>query len=387
MHDDEAREGPLPIVGDRAFRDVLEALNDQVAIGVAVRDASGAIIDFELAYMNAASVDGAGRTAEQLVGSRLLDAFPDFAGHGLLESFIAVVETGEPYVVRRLPYQGATRDGRPIDGFYSMRVVRFGDGYLAVSSDETEAVREEEERAALRLEAEANRLAVLLVMQAALPASLPEVDGVGLAARYRPTAPTQPVGGDWYDAFVLGDGRLCLVIADVTGHGPEAAAYMVQVRNIVRALALEHGEPAAVLGRANQVLLDLDDQGLFATCALHVYDPADRTLRWTCAGHFSPLLVASAPALLDAVAGPPLGASADAAFTAATVQLAPGDRLLLFTDGVLREREAGLADALAHLVGLASQWDGLSPAATVDAALADASGCDDVALVCLAVQE
>jgi hypothetical protein len=371
-------------MGDRDFEAALDALLDHVAIGVPIRDEHGTIVDFRLAYLNAASVDGAGRTREELVGGRLLERFPDFGENGMLDPIIEVVETGRPWAGDRVAYQGTTPDGRAIDGYFSLRVVPFGDGYLAVTRDETRAVREEEERAALRLEAEVNRLAVLLLTRAALPATLPQVPNVAIAARYQPTAPTQPVGGDWYDAFTLADGRLGVVIADVTGHGPEAAAYMVQVRNVVRALAVEHGEPARVLDRANRVLLDLDEQGLFATCAYHVLDPVTGVVRWCRAGHFEPLLLgAGGDRYLTSPPGLPLGVGHDVRYRAGQAQLAPGDRLVLFTDGLLRERDGGVGRALATFEQTAATWLGLSAEATVEAALAQAPGCDDVAVVCL----
>jgi hypothetical protein len=370
-------------MGDRDFEAALDALLDHVAIGVPIRDERGAIEDFLLAYLNAPSVDGAGRTREELVGRRLVECFPDIVANGLLAPIIEVVETGRPWSGERMAYRGTTPDGRTIDGFFSLRVVPFGEGYLAVTRDETQAVREEEERAELRLEAEVNRLAVLLLMRAALPAELPRVPNVALAARYLPTAPTQPVGGDWYDAFTLADGSVGVVIADVTGHGPEAAAYMVQVRNVVRALAVEHGEPARVLDRANRVLLDLDDQGLFATCAYHVLDPATGVLRWCRAGHFEPLVLGADPSFLTSPPGLPLGVGHEARYQSGQAVVSPGDRVLLFTDGLLREREGGVARALSALQGAAATWVGLSVEETVDAALAQAPGCDDIAVVCL----
>ena len=100
------------------------------------------------------------------------------------------------------------------------------------------------------------------------------------------------MGGDWYDAFALGDRRVGLVIGDVAGHGEEAASFMVQVRNALRAMALEHEQPNVVLERINAVALALrDDNAPFVTCCYAVLDAGTRTLTYATAGHFDPLVV------------------------------------------------------------------------------------------------
>src|SRR4029077_17041675 len=143
-----------------------------------------------------------------------------------------------------------------------------------------------------RGEAGAGPTAFGFLQAAALPTTLPELQGVRIAAVYEPADPSQPVGGDWYDVFALDDDRVALVIADVAGHGHRAAVFMVQVRNVFRAIAAEHTEPDDVLTRANNVTARLNEpDGPFVTCCFAVLDIDVGTLRWAQAGHFSPMIV------------------------------------------------------------------------------------------------
>lgn len=371
-------------IADGRFRSALDAMQDHVAIGAAVRDEHGRIVDFEITFMNAASVDGAGRPGHELVGGRVLELFPEWEQHGLFDAFSEVVETGEPFVAERVRYEGRTRDGRPMVGWWSMTGVRFGDGYLASSRDITRQVLAEEERLRTELEAARSRQAVELLQRAALPVALPVVAGIELGARYAPAARTQPVGGDWYDAFALGPGRIGLVIADVAGHGPDAAAAMVQVRNVVRALAFEHEAPAEVLGRADAVLARMVEQDLYATCCYAVVDADRRTATWARAGHLPPVLLGTDARPLETAGGPPLGVQPGPAFPAATRTFDPGSGLVLFTDGLVEVRGSSLDDGLERLAQRIAAGADLHPQVLADALVDQVEGpTDDLAVLVL----
>jgi len=105
------------------------------------------------------------------------------------------------------------------------------------------------------------RISVDLLQRAALPKSMPDSVELSFGAHYRPAMRLQPVGGDWYDAFAVGDEAMALAIADVAGHGPDAASFMLQVRNILRAVAVEHRHPSEVLRRVNDIALSLEPDG------------------------------------------------------------------------------------------------------------------------------
>jgi PAS domain S-box-containing protein len=196
------------------------------------------------------------------------------------------------------------------------------------------------------------RNAVELLQRAALPTQLPAVDGVVLDALYRPATTMDGIGGDWYDAFALGGDRIGLVIADVAGHGEEAASFMVQVRNALRAMAIEHEQPHVVLDRINAVALALRDENApFITCCYAVLDPVARSLTWSTAGHFDPLVVnaAGVSRYTSAPHGPPLTVVRDPNYTTTTIELDVGDRLVMFTDGLVERRGEPIDEGLARL--------------------------------------
>ena len=121
-----------------------------------------------------------------------------------------------------------------------------------------------------------------------LPDRLPDLDSVTLAARYRPGG--AKVGGDWYDALELGDGRLGVAMGDVVGHGLGAASLMGQLRHATRAYALEGHPPGGVLDRLDRLVRSLDGAQM-ATLMYLVVEPDRSSVRLASAGHVPPLLV------------------------------------------------------------------------------------------------
>jgi hypothetical protein len=370
--------------GDR-FRAALDAMIDHVAIGRAVRDRDGRILDFEIVHVNAGSRDGAGRGPEQMVGGLVCEMYPAWRDSGMFELFAGVVETGEPYIGDRLEYVDTTPDGTVIRGWWDLRVTRFGDGYIAASRDVTGAVDAERAAAADREAASRERLAVELLQQAALPTELPEVPGAHVDAHYEAAGPELVVGGDWYDAVELPDGRLGLVIADVAGHGAGAAAVMVQVRNWLRALVLTQpsADPDAVVGQLNG-LVRRSGSGLFVTCCFLTLDPASGDLCWSSAGHPPPLLLAGPASRLlsDGADGPPLGPY-DTGYGLSEAVLGAGEAVVLYTDGLVERRGEALDVSLARLVDAAvTLGDDDRPSAALARLLPPGAGsADDVAVV------
>ena len=168
-----------------------------------------------------------------------------------------------------------------------------------------------------------------------LPGSLPDVPGVRVAATYRPSGRGADVGGDWYDVIPLPTGRVGLVIGDVEGHSSAAAAVMGQVRNALRAYALEGHSPAGVLERVNRLLDSLRIDELVTCCYVEL-SPDDSAATIVLAGHPPPLMVAAPgqAALLDVEPSLILGVDRTALFAETTVLLPPGATLVLYTDGL-----------------------------------------------------
>ena len=369
------------------FRGALEAMLDDVAIGRAVRSDDGAIVDFVIEFVNSHSANDAEVVADDLVGRLVRDIYPEWLTSGMFARLCDVVETGVPYRGDRLRWAGTGRDGAAQQGYRSMQVAKFGDGYIAASRDDTEMVAAEEASREAALQEAAERTAIVLLQAAALPTTLPQLPGVRIAAVYEPADPRQPVGGDWYDVFALDDERVAVVIADVAGHGHPAAVFMVQVRNVFRAIAAEHTEPGDVLNRANDVTTRLNElDGPFVTCCYAVLDIGARTLRWAQAGHFSPLVVANdgTSTYLAERPGPPLALFEGHRYESSSIEVAPGDRVVMFTDGLVERRREHLDIGLARLAQLSTSHVALGPQEFVETlASLVTDRFDDLAVVCI----
>ena len=219
-----------------------------------------------------------------------------------------------------------------------------------------------------------------------LPDALPQVPGLDLAVRYVPATEGADVGGDWYDAFPLPDGRIGLVTGDVAGHSIASASVMGQVRSMLRAYAIDDPDPARVLERANTALARLLPDVL-ASVVYAVLDPATGDLAYASAGH-PPPLVTTGPGhaeYLDDTTGIMLGACTGISFTTGRRLLPPGARLLLYTDGLIEDRHRDICDGLtilAQTLRRSRPGSAAQTCAAVHAALLDtARRHDDVCLL------
>ena len=196
-----------------------------------------------------------------------------------------------------------------------------------------------------------------------LPAELPDARGIELAARFRPGAAEADVGGDWYDAFSLPDGRLVLVVGDVMGKGVIAAAGMGRLRAALRALAFVDPLPEAVLRGLDRVFSATEEPDQIATLVYLLISPAERRVAVGGAGHLPLILLRSGqePGLVDAGSGStPLGWPEPR--VQQTMELGPGDILMGLTDGVVERRGYDLDEGLAQVLAAASE-----PAESLDA--------------------
>jgi serine phosphatase RsbU (regulator of sigma subunit) len=219
-----------------------------------------------------------------------------------------------------------------------------------------------------------------------LPTGLPEIPGLDLAVRYLPATDGADVGGDWYDAFEVGGGRIGLVIGDVVGHSIASASVMGQLRSMVRAYAIHQPDPRAVLRRTGTAVARLLP-GALATVACAVLDVATGELRFATAGHPPPLLIGRhcGPVFLEEASGIMLGAADDAQLLACRRELAPGAAVLFYTDGLVENRGRDIGEgfsALASaLAGPATRTAEQICATAGDALLGTGSRPDDVCLL------
>ncbi|MFF4079040.1 SpoIIE family protein phosphatase [Streptomyces sp. NPDC001777] len=187
-----------------------------------------------------------------------------------------------------------------------------------------------------------------------LPHRPPQPSGLRIAYRYQPAEADSGIGGDWFDAIPLPQGRTALVVGDVMGHGINAAATMGQLRTATRALAGLELAPAEVLHHLDRVTADLHETT--ATCVYAVLDPHRRTYRVALAGHPPPVLLrpGRAPRLLDLPTGAPLGVGG-VPFRTAALDLRAGDSLVLYTDGLVETRDEPIDARLGSLLRLLAE--------------------------------
>jgi serine phosphatase RsbU (regulator of sigma subunit) len=173
-----------------------------------------------------------------------------------------------------------------------------------------------------------------------LPREQPQVAGVEVGAVYASSA-RMDVGGDVYDFLELADGRLAVVLGDVTGHGIDAAADMAMAKFVFRSLAREHTEPSEFLAAANEIVVEEIGDGKFITMLYTTVDGRAGELTCASAGHPPPRIVRAGAVEPLGVHGLALGIAGGQAYRAELVRLEPGDAVVLFTDGLLEARRDG----------------------------------------------
>jgi hypothetical protein len=195
-------------------------------------------------------------------------------------------------------------------------------------------------------------------MQRQLLAPLPQVDHLRMTARYLPAESAMEIGGDWYDAFLLADGVMALVIGDVVGHDLQAAAHMAEVRNMLRALAWTHVEPPSmIMRRLDEAVTHTSDAPMATLVFARVEGPEGGPwqLHWVNAGHPPPLLITrdGGTRFLTGGHGPLIGMSATMhlglSWPDAHEDLPAESTLLFYTDGLVESRERPIDAGMAKL--------------------------------------
>ncbi|WOX26284.1 SpoIIE family protein phosphatase [Streptomyces solicathayae] len=227
------------------------------------------------------------------------------------------------------------------------------------------------------------RNSAVTLQRSLLPGQPAHAPGLEVAARYVPAHASSEVGGDWYDVIPLSGDKTALVVGDVMGSGIDAAATMGRLRTATCAFADLDLDPAEVLRHLDRITEGLEHY--IATCLYAVYDPRRGECRMANAGHLPPVLVHAGPRpaeLVDLPSGVPLGVGG-VSFETTRVPFGVGDRLVLYTDGLVETRHDPLDERLAALVALL-EVNGRSLEETCDRlldAMRNPGDPDDVALL------
>ncbi len=275
--------------------------------------------------------------------------------------------------------------GADRDAWLEMQAVRVAPDRVMIVVQDVSAER--------RLAIREHQTAVEL--QLAMLGHADDVPGLDTGVTYRAAAAELQVGGDWYDVAGLDDGRAMIVVGDAVGHNLSATTAMGQLRSAIRATAPYVPDPAALLTRAD-VLAGQISGAECATVACVLLDPATGELSYATAGH-PPILVlhaAGGTTYLNGGRGLPLGVGratqgraprAGVNRSSAMTQLAPGDLIVLYTDGLYERRRESPDVGLARLASLAAEVHGLPPTelshALADGMLAGAAPEDDICVL------
>ena len=228
------------------------------------------------------------------------------------------------------------------------------------ADDEVDLLQSAADRAALAIASRVTERERGLAdaLQSSLMPRLPDLPAVALTGRYLPAASAQ-LGGDWYDAFQLPDGRLGMAIGDVVGRGFHAAAIMGQLRSGLRAYALDGMPPGAVLERLSRLLRHLEP-GRTATVLYLVLDPHGGSLVASSAGHPPPLLAHEDgdAEFMELPGSPPLGATRHVSYEEREHALEPGCALVLYTDGLVERPGESLDAGLERMRAMVRAGDG-----------------------------
>ncbi len=370
----------LPTFGDAC----VAYLVGEGGLKPAVCRLAGVHLDRDLdrwADIPAAEIGGAGpvatafRTREPVLVREVPTEFGEPAGVLGLRSMLAVplLVADEPLGVLVFGYSGSGR--------------RYATDDLGLAREIASRVAPAVEDA-MRFERELETAEAL--QRSLLPDQLPILQDADLATRYVPAGVGLKVGGDWYDAVPLRDGRVMLVIGDVVGHGVRAAASMGKLRNVLQYSALDGLAPAEVLQRLNGYFCSLTDADM-ATLLVAEYDPERQRIRYSSAGH-PPAMLRMPDGTVEMLEGGrsmPLCASDQAQFHEAERELPAGSMLVLYTDGLIERRGESLDVGLDRLQAAL----GRAPVGVEDVAdallrdfLADDEPADDVALLCVGVR-
>lgn len=329
---------------EEKFRTLFDSIDDGYCVIEVIFDEAGKPVDYLFLEVNEAFERQTG--IENAAGRRMRDIAPQHEQHWF-DIYGEVARTGKP-----ARFENAAKSIGHYYDVYAFSINEPERHQVAVLfTDISEqrralaALRESEERH--RLLAEENerlyrqQLDIAESLQLALLNIPSEMGPVRLGHLYRSATEAARVGGDFYDAFEVKDGKIAMMVGDVAGHGIEAARTATLVKDVVHAFIHQSLRPHQVLRRTNALLLEKNLPG-FVTVFLAILDTGTGVLRYASAGHPETLLRrASGEIQVLGIGSAPLGVYSDAVWKAGEVELEAGDLLLLYTDGVIEARRDG----------------------------------------------
>jgi anti-sigma regulatory factor (Ser/Thr protein kinase)/anti-anti-sigma regulatory factor len=313
--------------------------------------------DHHIVATNAAYRSFSGRSG--VIGVPCREAFPEMKGQQLCELFDRVYETGKPETGTEWRTQfDLGPDGiREVYADFTVAPRRAADhtinGLLLVATNVTDRVNQ---RRAARQQAAQSPIdpgVVAELQEALLPTALPVLPQLRIAARYLVAGHEQAAGGDWFDAIPLAGGDVALVVGDVVGHGVAASAAMGQLRAVLSELLAAEADLRRVLARADAFAARTPALRA-ATLTLAVFEPATGTLQYATCGHPPPLVVGAdgRARFLTGTGAGPLGTGSAPVLDHAA--LAPGELLLLYSDGLIERPDKTIEEGMAELAEVAA---------------------------------
>lgn len=287
------------------------------------------------------------RTALAELGDLTTDEIEQFVALGIRSSMVVPL-TGAGGVVLGALSLVSAESGR-----------RYGEQDVALATEVARRAGTAVENATLYAQVEH---AARTLQHSLLPPTLPELDFAGLAAYYAPLGIADLIGGDFYDAFPISDGRRwCLVIGDVSGKGVDAAALTAAVRWTLRSALARGTLPGAAIGELNRALLEQDWGGRFVTVCAVLLQPHDNgvSVRYACGGHPPPIVIRNDGTVQSLASdGQIVGVLPAPAPATQQAELSPGEALVLYSDGFTEARRDG---ELFGETGMLSALHGLTP--------------------------
>jgi len=272
-------------------------------------------------------------------GVPIREVLSDLIGQQVVDRFHQVYATGAPVTAQEWRVHLDRPDGSVHEMFVNFTITPWLSpagsrrGVVAVGFDVTELVRQRQAAAIAQRRYEETREVVNSLQRELLPAGLPVLPGLQVAASYLLADAGTSAGGDWFDAVPLPDGRVALVVGDVVGHGVAASAAMGQLRTVLQDRLDDTGDIVDAIRAADRMARRVPAAHA-ATVCLAALDPADGTLTWCSAGHPPPLVVNAETARYLPLSGSgPLGTGAD--YRVRTDRLEADEMVLLYTDGII----------------------------------------------------